>query len=856
MCLHGQEWQNKSNKTFQEIRKDYYANQSKSIKKKESKTVERNHKQFKRWEQFWNSRLDENGSIPSELAISSADLLSQPEFNFRNGTNTPKWDFIGPESKDAVNGIGRINRVIFNPLNSSEMWACSPSGGLWKSIDDGNNWVGLAQNLASIGVSDLAIDPKNTKIMYMATGDADATDAYSIGIVKTTDGGVTWKSTGLTHTVPELRYTSRILISPNNSNILIASTGLSHRYYGTEQGGIYKSTDAGVTWTLKSIETNIRDLHAHPTNFNILLAGSNDGKVYRSTDAGENWSLITTGLPSFNGDRVALAFSSSDPNYVYAIINKDAQTQEGFYQSKDAGLTWQVKNTTTDLGDGQQWYDLAIDVDPKNKNRIFAAGVQLYESVDEGVTWRSMQNDLGTDELHSDFHGLKFHPTKQNLLIASNDGGVAELDVDKIIVDNSFGDPFVTIDCQNKYKGLHATQFYRIGILHKGGDHIIAGAQDNEGFYRSNGSWKKVVSGYDGMNGAVDQQDQNYLYASSQSGRILMSKQGFSDAGFEIKPTNAVGEPWVTPFILDPKNGNTMVVGYSNLLKNTNTRSLTGKTNWTDITPTGHNKSESEFTFLTFSAGNSNVLCAATHNMNAENGEAYYSSNVGSTWNKITPTGFAQGQYVKAIAINPTNDSELYAVVTGYVDGAKVFKSTNTGASWTNISSNLPNIAMRCIAYETGSKDRIFIGTDAGMYMKDENTDQWVKYGTDLPNVIVNDIEIQYTDSKVIAGTYGRGLWSVSLPKPVVTSTSNVDQGKMKVYPNPAQNSINLELTELSKVEQIVIYNELGIVYKIIKNPSTIVTRVNTDDFPSGHYYISLISENGKSSATTFIINK
>jgi hypothetical protein len=264
------------------------------------------YKAFKRWEWFMESRVDAQGNRPRPDAVWQA-MQQQPDMFDRAAVSTTGiWSYIGNTSiPTGGGGAGRINGVRELPGSTTTFFACAPGGGLWKTVDSGTSWSMVGTDfLGSIGCSDVAIDPSNTNVMYLATGDGDAGDTYALGVLKSTDGGSTWNTTGLSWGVTLVRTTSRILINPNNTQIVLCSTS----------NGVYRTTDGGANWT-QTVSGNFKDLVMKPGDPTTWYASSN--QLYRSTDGGVSWTILTSGLPtSANTQRMSVATTAADANVV------------------------------------------------------------------------------------------------------------------------------------------------------------------------------------------------------------------------------------------------------------------------------------------------------------------------------------------------------------------------------------------------------------------------------------------------------------------------------------------------------------------------------------------------------------
>lgn len=718
--------ENASFKEIQESFNNYWLN----------KTLEKGKgwKQFRRWEYMMEQRVSERSKRldPSALwAIYQQSLQAQ---NLRGGGGN-QWTHMGPyDAPGSGNsgGIGRVNCIAFHPTDNSTIWIGAPAGGLWKTTDGGASWSTLTDLLPNLGVSDIAIDPADTDIMYMATGDKDGQDTYTYGLLKSTDGGNTWNTTGLSYNVSNGRRINRILIHPGNSDILLAATS----------AGIYRSTDAGANFNLESGTTNYMSMEFKPGDPNTVYAGTSGGSIFRSTNNGQSWSQITSGLPSStNVGRVELAVSADNAEYVYALFAANDNGFYGLYQSTNSGTAFSLRSDSPNLlgwdtdgndSGGQGWYDLSLSVDPTNVNRVTVGGVNVWQSTNGGSSWTLVAHWYGgggADYVHADQHKLTYSPT--GTLFSGNDGG--------IYYTTNNGNTWIDIS-----DGLHITQYYRLGTSAQNANLVICGAQDNGTHLTDNPSWDRVVGG-DGMEALISPSDADIMYASLYYGEIRKSTNGgnsFSSVG-----PNADGA-WVTPYVMDGSNQNNLWAGYDEVYRTTN-----GASSWSAISSnlTGGSTLKS----IAVAKSNTNVIYAATYD------DIYKTTNGGSNWSNIT-SGLPN-QNITYIAVHPTDPNTLWVTFSGYSAANKVYYSTNGGSSWTNITGSLPNLPVNCIVYREGSNDELYVGTDVGVYTRDNTTNDWIGFNNGLPNVIVNELEIQYSSNRLRAATYGRGLWEASL---------------------------------------------------------------------------------------------
>ncbi len=697
---------------------------------RDSKEKGKGWKAFKRWEWFWEQRVYPSGEFPSagHLFNESQKVWERRQSIPPPGSRAANWTDIGPfSSPGGYAGLGRLNCVRTNPTDPTEIWVGSAGGGLWKSTDNGVTWATSTDEIPTLGVTDIAFDPVDPTIMYIATGDGDASDTYSVGVLKSTDAGTTWQTTGLNWATSQSLLLSRLLIRPDDPNTLIAAGS-----------GIHTTTDGGVTW-VQTNSARIHDLEFKPGSPNVVYASGNTSNALRSTDGGNTWTAMTNGFPT-SGRRVALAVTPANAEYVYALVSNASSGFLGLYRSTNGGDVWTLRSNSPNLmgweangsdGGGQGWYDLAIAASQLNAEEIYTGGVNVWKSTTGGSSWTisTMWYSVGggIENIHADQHDLYYVPGT-NTLYSGNDGGIYRT--------TDGGEDWVWLGT-----GLRITQFYRFGNSQTDADRVIAGAQDN-GTKSVNGAvWSDHIGG-DGMESLIDYSDENIMYGTLYYGDIFRSMNG----GVSWTPaTGGITESggWITPYVIDPEDPLTLYGGYSHVWKTTN-RGVS----WSIIS----NFTGGSLSILDVAPSNSDVLYGGTSSV------IYRTTDGGaSNWTAITrPAGAGT---ITDLAIHQNDPDHIWVTSSGYTAGQKVYESFDAGATWTNVSTTLPNVPVNCIVYQNNSPDRVYVGTDIGVWYRDLTNPDWIEYNEGLANVEVTELEMQYSTNKLRAATYGRGIW-------------------------------------------------------------------------------------------------
>lgn len=715
-------------------------------------------KQFKRWEAFWEPRVFPNGQFPNGIDIYKEYVNFKEKFA-KNDKPSIKanWKEFGPitipQNRLFYNssGLGRVNCVRFHPTNPDIIWIGSSAGGAWKSTDRGNSWtVSDFTQFLSIGVTDIAISESNPNVIYISTGDADGnsmTRGYSIGVIKSTDGGNTWKPTSLSYDIASTVVTGRIYVNPNDPNIVIVTTS----------SGILKSKDGGVIWENKKTGVNFRDLVASPEKPNVLYAASfnlsGSTAIYKSEDLGETWNLVK----QFSGiNRIALGVSNDAPNSVYALCSNTSNGFGGFYVSEDEGKNWSLKSSSPNIlnisndgsgSGGQGYYDLALAIAPFDSKLIYAGGIHIWKSIDGGSSWSLVNHwtgGYGKPYVHADQHDLQFSPHTGHLYSA-NDGGIYKANADGTA-------------WQDLSNGVSIAQFYRFSNSATNPTMVIGGTQDNGSHLTVDGKWYHVNGG-DGMETIIDYSDTRYVYSSMYNGALYKSTNG-GLSFYSMVSASQKGErgAWTTPFIINPLNPKTLYAGFYNIWKS-NDRGST----WSKVS---NYSSSTTVNALQISPTDTNVIYYSTGNV------IYKSTDGAKTFSRIGTLN----AYISYIAVDYNNPNRIWVSLSGYYPTHKVYEFD--GKDWINITRNLPNVPVNTIVYQKNSPDRLYIGTDIGVFYTDNSTDQWEIFNDGLPNLVVSELEIQYSSGKLRAATFGRGIWETeiincNIPSPEVNITGN-----------------------------------------------------------------------------------
>lgn len=753
------------------------------------------YKIFKRWEYINEPRVLDNGQLQAPgYILSEYDKYIMEVEAAKSASGN--WSLVGPSSYPINNtsqptGMGRINAIAFHPTDANTIYIGAPSGGFWKTTNGGSSWTNLSSDLPKLGVSSILIDPVDPDIIYIGTGDRDGGDAPGIGVFKSIDGGLTWDQ--MNNTMGDVTV-GAMLMHPSDEETIIAATS----------GGIYKTTDGGQTWAAKLSPGNFKDLQFKPGDPTVVYAAyyatSIGARFYRSSNTGDSWTHITSGIPDGGsadaGARFVIGVSADEPTYVYLVqIKASDKTFRNLLRSTDSGLSFTSRSSGPNIlgyncdGSGtasQATYDLCITVDPNDADVVYVGGINNWKSVDGGVNWSIIShwaNDCSTGitELHADQHCYAWSPHNGNLYVG-HDGGISYTD--------DYGGSWTEIT-----NDLVITQIYKIGQGASDTDYTLFGCQDNGSAATTDGGTFTTTRGGDGTECVIDYGNSNYCYNTYIKGEIDRSTTGPTGTYTEIAATGVNGissgdkGAWVTPYMLHETDANVMFAGYMNVYRSDNVKaSPATSVSWSAIS----SGETATCRVLEQSPADEDILYAVRPNY--WNGSNWITGNfkrsdnatasAGSvTWTACTLPG---GDYPTDLEAHPTDANIVYATV----DYA-VYKSTDKGATWTDITGNLPSLFINCLVYDKNSDEGLYVGNQTGVWYKEADMTYWRLFSEGLPPVDVRELEIYYdatpANSRIKAATYGRGLWESDLitqsPMTYVSSTttqnntSGVDKG-------------------------------------------------------------------------------
>ena len=721
---------------------------------------------------------------PTPAATASPSPTPDASPTPRDPMSTPTLNGLRFRSIGPAFTSGRISGFAVDPTNPSRYYVAVASGGVWKTVNSGITWTPIFDNEASYSIGAIALDPKNPLTVWVGSGENNSqrSVSYGNGLYKSEDGGRTWRNVGLRTS----EHIGRIAIDPKDSNIVyVASQGPLWGPGG--ERGLFKTTDGGKTW--KNIlniseNTGVTDVVIDPNDPNTvycasyqrrrhmwtLINGGPESAIYKSTDAGATWNKLRAGLPTVELGRIGLAISPVDSNVLYATVEA-ADRRGGIFRSEDRGGSWERRNEF----DSTAMYYSRIVADPKDVDRIYVMNVFLMVSDDGGRTVRR----LGERNKHVDNHDIWINPANTDHYLVGSDGGIYE--------------SFDRGQHWDFKQNLPIPQFYDITTDNaKPFYNVYGGTQDNFSFggpsrTRSasgivNSDWF-VTNGGDGFRSQVDPEDPNTIYASLQHGVIVrFDKRTGQRIGIQPQPDRNEDPPrwnWDSPFIISPHSRTRLYMASEKLYRSDDrgdtwqlisgqlSRGLDrdklpvmGKV-W-GVDAVAKNASTAFF-------GNASALAESQKKegliyVGTDDGLVQVTEDGGKNWRKIEKfPGVADMAYVSRIITSNHDANTAYVAFENHQNNdfkPYLLKTTDAGRTWTSLSGNLPrNHPVWSIAEDHVNPNLLFTGTEFGLYFSIDGGQRWIQLKGGLPTIQVRDLNIQKRENDLVVGTFGRGIY-------------------------------------------------------------------------------------------------
>ena len=742
------------------------------------------------------------------------------------------WFELGP-----TNLSGRILAIAFDPNDADNVYVGAASGGLWKTTNGGDTWITTTDELPAIAIGGVVVHPFDSNVVLIATGEGTPNfgRVTGVGILKSTDAGLTWAQTSLTYAVNSGTAFHFMEANPFTGTILAGGND-----------GLWRSTDEGETWTEVNGSASYWDAKwkpGDPDRVYVTRGGAfGPCNIRVSTNDGLTWSTLSSGLPTASSlGKSKLAVSAADPSVVYAHLTSSSNySTVGIYRSTNDGATWSARNTSTNMAGGQGWYNASIAVDPDDIDRVIAGGVRCYGSSNGGTTFGIIGDGygLGTETaLHWDHHAVAYEPGSNSNVWVGTDGGVWKSTDDGA-------------SWASRREGMGTYQFYDICVAQSDPDVTLGGTQDNGVPVRDGlDTWLTSNLFADGMVCNISPFDATLVYAESQNGGHVRSTDGggsWADADNGISGSGA----WVTPVDMDPSSDVRLYTESSTGIWRTNS----GGNNWQNIG--GHSAR-----WIAVSDANTDYVWTVESNQLPR-----WSTDRGNNWTIATTYGFDRGNEEKVYP-HPTEPSTAFVTFTSFdPTDALVARTTTMGASWTDVTGDLPAQPVNTIVIDSQNPTEWYIGTDTGVWTTTNGGVNWVPFGTSFPNTVVWDLEIRTAARKLVAGTHGRGAWEI----PITGGATGVDVATGVATPHlmldpPTPNPVGATtvLRFAARHEgpvSLMVYDVRGrVVSRLaeLERGDGVVRRAPwlTDDTPSGVYF-AVLSDGTRSVSRKLVVRK
>ncbi|WP_305981965.1 VPS10 domain-containing protein [Roseivirga thermotolerans] len=692
--------------------------------------------------------------------------------------NTLRFRSVGPALTS-----GRIADLAVNPDNPAEFYVAAAAGGVWKTTNAGTTFDPIFDNYGSYSIGALAMDPNNHNVIWVGTGENNnqRSVSYGDGIYKSIDGGASFKHMGL----KKSEHIGMIAIDPRNSDVVyVAAYGPLWSPGGDR--GLYKTTNGGETWE-KVLEisehTGVNEVHLDPRNPDVIyatahqrrrrqwtyLGGGPESGIYKSTDAGKTWDKINRGLPGVDKGRIGMAISPANPEVLYAIV--EAQNgQGGFYRSTNRGASWQKMSNHSTSGN----YYQEIVADPVDVDRVYSLNTFTMVTVDGGKTF----TQLGEKSKHWDNHAMWINPKNNKHILQGCDGGVYE--------------SFDQGENWKFFTNLPVTQFYKVSVDNAEPFYnIMGGTQDNYSLHGPSQTVSRhgiissdwiVTQGGDGFESVPDPVEPNIVYAQSQNGGLIRFDRK-SGESVTIVPRPEKGEKeynfnWDSPLMVSPHDHKTIYFAGNKLFKSTdrgnswevisgeldqdidrNLLPVMGKI-W-PMDAVAKNGSTSRYG-AAVSLDESRLQQGLIY-VGSDDGQISVTEDGGKNWFKINRfPGVPENTYVYDLIASKHDVNTVYAAFNNHKSGdftPYVYVSNDKGRTWRSISSNLPEGAVYALEQDHVNANILFAGTEYGVHVSLNGGQSWKALKAGLPTINVRDMAIQERENDLVLGTFGRGFY-------------------------------------------------------------------------------------------------
>jgi photosystem II stability/assembly factor-like uncharacterized protein len=720
--------------------------------------------------------------------------------------------------------IAAVDAVAADPLT---VYVGAASGGVWKSTDAAVNFKPVFDDHPqSIGA--VAIDPSSPEVVWVGTGESWARNSVSVGfgVYKSADGGETWKHVGLA----DSERIGAVRVDPTNGDVVyVCATG--HLWDAGGERGVYKTADGGETWErvlYVDADTGCADLDVDPQEPRILYAamwqfrrypdffesGGPGSGLYRSTDAGATWTRLEDGLPAGDLGRIAVAVAPSRPSVVYATVESE---DTALYRSDNLGESWRRLNASTNVT-MRPFYFSELVVDPTDHQRVYKPGFMLTYSTDGGESFTGLfGGGFSLGGVHPDHHALWINPANPHEMLLGTDGGLY------VSQDRAVGWRHVGT--------LPVSQLYHVSHDNQWPYQVYGGLQDNNSWMGpsrasggiANRDWEVIGSG-DGFWVFADPTDPNVIYSEYQGGQLLRVDRALGEAK-RIKPYPEEGQAdlrfnWNAPIHLSPNDPGTIYYG-SQFLHRSRDRGDSWQTISPDLTtddPARQRQMQSGgLTIDNSTAENNATIYAISESprdpdviwVGTDDGLVQVTRDGGAAWTNVVANvpGLPAGTWVSSLHAGPHAAGTAFATFDGHRSGdmgVYVYRTDDHGATWTSLAGEGGEVEGYAwvVKQDPVNPGLLYLGTELGLYLSLDGGERWARFEEGLPKVAVHDLVIHPGEHDVILATHGRGIYVLDDVTPLRALTPEVLESEVTLLPSrPAVMMITSQLSAFSTGE-------------------------------------------------------
>lgn len=795
-----------------------------------------------------SSRIHQSHNFSSEKyksALQSIQEIKHNQISMKTDIDE-NWEFIG-----GMNVGGRVNELYSPKLGGDTIYVGTANGGAFRSVDAGISWAPIFDDQVFLSVSSITGIPSNDSVLYLGTGDINFSDPSYIGngVYKSEDYGATWNNSGLT----EMGVIAELSVNPTNENELIAAC-LGNPFEKNNNRGVYKSNDGGQSWQqtlFVSDSSGVVDISRSTQNPDILFAANFnrmvqfgkrihaglDTKLYKSTDGGDTWTEVQLNIPTTINGRIGVEIAPSNDNYIYVTIAQNSGKGCLVLLSTDGGNSWQTIKDDNDYDQNlalhpylnRSWEFFRVYVNPLNEEHIVLPGLDVWTSNNAGLNW-NRESEYFRYNSTACIHDVLFDENN-DFIVASAHGVFYQNGVDWLPTGHLPITQFYDIDNLENQNGYYMGAAEDVGLAYGNTQDMFAWQRDR--YYPENNTYK--------------------IFAEDTSDYFYTNEFGLSNKTnvlFEFQDDPTLGSNPGSHYSITLGSfvfGSNRVNGVSNL-PNQNFQIHSNPL-------VSNNANQNEF--YSISEIERSVLNPSKMYTGSTNGKIYTSSNFlngPASFSDISNGTILPNKTVSDIKLSYQDDDKVFVAYNGYFNSdtsAYLFTTNNGGGFWYDISGDLPNIGINSICIANGTADSVlFVATDGGVFISQNAGQNWNYLGTNMPVIAVKDIEIDYQEQKLIAGTFGRSMYSydisfLNLVEPALGITEE-NLSSIQLYPNPAQNQIYISGSD---AESFIIMNTMG--KMVMQGNLNINQAIYINTLSSGVYFIKV-----RQSTKRFVISR